>query len=96
MAYFVYYLIIAMTGSLEGQAHYPEGVLPRTLFLDLFGRSFYFTYAYWLLEGFVRFFCVPMIYSFFACVCSIYFDSSKIGYLISNGYYILLSAVMGL
>ena len=53
--------------------------ISRELFLDLLGDRFYYnhTYIYYLLEGFIRFYIVPFIYSMFSCALSLMYNNKK-------------------
>lgn len=96
IGYICFYLICITLGKAP-QADYYDGVLPRTLFLDLFGNDFYFEKAniYWLLEGFIRFFLVPLQYAIISCLLCINFKSIKDSYIVCNLIYVLSSAVLG-
>ena len=69
--------------------------ITRCLFLDIFGESFYsnYTWFYYLLDGLVRFFIMPFIYSLFACIISLEAKSFKQAFVIPIGYYFCLSFI---
>ena len=87
---FFYILIIVITkGELSTYG------MGRSLFLDVFGTSFYYAnpYFYYLLDGLVRFFLIPFIYTYFSCSVSIIAKSKKQVFFISNIYYYGLSVI---
>lgn len=67
----------------------------RTLFIDLLGNSFYNnnTYLYYILDGAIRMFLIPFVYTFFACSLAIILKTQKQVFLVSNIYYYGLSAI---
>ena len=62
---------------------------PRELFLDILGDNFYFnhTYLYYLLEGFVKFFVIPYIYSMLSCSLSLISKNKKQAFFSTLIYY---------
>lgn len=97
LAYLTFLVFYRLVGTNPVQELYSVGAMPRTLFLDWFGNSFYYDYPflYWSLEGLVRFWLVPFIYCYCACLLSVVVLSAKKSYLIVNLYYIIASAIFG-
>jgi len=89
-AYIAYYLFALYLSG--GQLSDYAG---RELFLDILGDDFYtkYPYFYYLLDGFVRFFMIPFIYSLYACAISLFANGKKQVFLASNAYYYGLTVV---
>lgn len=90
LSFMLYYLIMLLLthGSLSSY-------MGRTLFLDILGENFYnnFTYLYYIMDGLVRFFLIPFIYSYLSCFLAIYLKTQKQVFFCSNIYYYGLSIV---
>lgn len=67
----------------------------RSLLSDILGKRFFIenTFLYFLLEGAIRFFFMPFIYSFFANACAYVVNKGWKAYLASNLYYFVLAIV---
>lgn len=91
VGYFIVYTILCIICDVP-EVDYSQ--IPRTLFLDILGKDFYFNHhrLYWLLEGLIRFFWVPFTYAFFTATLSLTAFNSSIVYLIPNLYYIIMTA----
>lgn len=89
-AYLVFYVIVLFLT--QGKLTVYMG---RTLLLDILGHSFYdsHTYLYYLLDGIIRFFLVPLSYAFFSCTLATMLNSQKQILLLSNVYYYGLSII---
>lgn len=89
-AYFVFLIamFIVSNGHVSGQ-------LVRELFLDWFGEKFYLgnEVIYFLVEGFLRFFIIPFVYSCFAQSCVLVFKHLKHVIAVPLLYYYGLTAV---
>lgn len=89
-AYISFFLIILIITKGE-----LNNTITRELFLDILGKEFYsdHTYLYYLLDGFVRFFLIPFIYSFFSCSISMFLKTKKQVLFAPILYYFGLSVV---
>lgn len=96
-AYLMILVFYRLVGTTPVQEYYSIGNMPRTIFLDWLGNSFYydFPFFYWSLEGLARFLLFPFIYSYCACILSVVVLSAKKSYLIVNLYYVIASAIFG-
>lgn len=86
---FYAFILLITKGSLSTYS------VDRTLFIDLFGNSFYYKipHLYYILDGLVRFFLVPFIYTYFSCTVAILAKSQKQAFFSSNIYYYGLSVI---
>lgn len=68
ISFFIFITVLKLIESPESS----NGAAGRTLFSDLIGNSLYqnHTYLYFILEGSVRFFLMPFIYSIFSCMAA--------------------------
>lgn len=96
-AYLLFLIIAILCGTESVFGTHPESELPRTIILDLVGKDFYLkhTVLYWSLEGGIRFFLVPFVYASCSCIVTLITKSIKYGFIITTGYYLILSALMG-
>lgn len=69
----------------------------RTVFNFLFGSNFYarHIFIYFLLEGFVKFFIFPFVYSLFACCVAFWTDKTYYCLVVPVVYYFFFSIVFG-
>lgn len=89
-AYLIIMLICYKLGNgVFGRVVVERDVTPRTLYLDILGRNFYYNHAllYWTLEGFTRFFIMPFIYTFFGCSIALISDNKKVVLIAPALYY---------
>lgn len=95
ISFFVGFLIIWVANHFL----YTHGIDPehpgRSMLADIVGKDLLMTntFLYFLLEGSVRFFFMPFVYSFFASSCAYAVSKEWKAYLIPNLYYFLLSLV---
>ncbi len=85
LSYFTFYvmLLLISRGNMFGD-------VGRQLFIDIVGVNFYYNHTlfyYLFLDGAVRFFLVPFIYTFLSCAFATIFTSPKKVFLMANGYY---------
>lgn len=74
LAYIIFYIIAVMIsdGALNKSIN-------RSFLSDILGTEFYYKYTqiYYLLDGFIRLFLIPLVYSFFACSMSLFCKNYK-------------------
>lgn len=90
IAYLIFYLIIFIIGN----GNFTTGVT-RDFLKDILGAQFYnnYPYFYYLCEGFMTFFIMPLVYSIFSCAMAIVFSNRKKIILATNMYYFGFSAI---
>ncbi|MEG0276387.1 MAG: hypothetical protein RR630_05100 [Coprobacillus sp.] len=89
-AYLVFYFI-SLTMS-QGRLN---GSVSRDLFASILGYDLSQSqpYLYYIIEGFIRFFMVPFVYTFFSCSLCLVSNNQKTVLFITNMYYYGLSAL---
>ncbi len=76
------------------QAEYNYSTNTRYFLLDIFGEDFYnYTYLYYFIEGSIRFYLVPFIYTCFGQAIVLLFNNLKYPTIIPLAYYYGLSSV---
>lgn len=78
-AYIVFFIIAIVISKRTTSVN-----ISRTFLTDILGNEFYYnhTQIYYLLDGFIRLFFVPLVYSFFACSISLFCKNYKQVFLI--------------
>lgn len=87
LAYFIFLIYCQMVSFPINPI--TKGSPTRELFLEILGTDFYFNnmFLYFTLEGFVRFFIIPYIYSFLGCSLCFVVKNKKLALFLPSIYY---------
>lgn len=94
---FLAYVLFCCVGLLFRNPATDGAYGQRTVFNLLFGSNFYarHIFLYFLLEGFVKFFILPFVYSLFACCVAFWTDKTYYCLVVPVVYYFFCSIVFG-
>ena len=95
IAFFAAYLLLLI--FVNQIADKESSLSARYILTDIFSENLYYDhiFIYFLLEGFIRFFIMPFIYSFFANALALVVTKPWQSFLYSNLYYFALTLVGG-
>lgn len=90
LSYVVFYIIcLLISGGISNSS------VSRSLLLDLIGENFYYmhTYLYYFIDGIIRLFIIPFIYSLFSCSIALLVKTQKQAFLLPIAIYFGLNFI---